>query len=318
MNISIIVPNFNGNNLLKENLPKIIRAIVFCQKKIKISAEIIIVDDKSTENSIEEIKKYTDQINIKNILFKISENEKNLGFASTINRGVKNSNGEIIILLNTDVAPHEDFLPFLIQHFKDEKFFAVGCLDESIENGKTILRGRGIGKWEKGFLRHARGEVNNINTLWVSGGSGAFRKKIWDKLGGFNEIFSPFYWEDIDLSYRAQKSGYDILFEPKSRVVHKHEEGSIKKNYSSSRIKTIAYRNQFIFVWSNITDLNYIFSHVYWLPHHFIKAIVKKDVAFLIGFFSAFILLPKIIKFSLNAKKLFSKKDAEIIQNFKK
>lgn len=313
MDIAIVIPNFNGGHLLKENLLRIVKAIEFSKNKLKIKTEIIIIDDKSTDNSINNIEKYISEANFKNVLFKILQNEKNLGFSSTVNKGVKNSNGEIIILLNTDVAPYEDFLPFLIQHFEDEKIFAVGCMEESIENGKTILRGRGVGKWKKGFLIHSKGEVNQENTLWVAGGSGAFRKKIWEKLGGFNEVFNPFYWEDIDLSYRAQKSGYRVLFEPRSKVIHKHEEGSIKKTYLNFYIKTIAYRNQFIFVWSNITDWNFRLSYLCWLPYHFVKAVIKKDWAFFMGFFNAFVLLPKIIKFSLNAQKLFIKRDAEII-----
>ena len=47
--------------------------------------------------------------------------------------------------------PEKDFLKPLMEHFNDESVFAVGCMDKSIENGKTVLRGRGIGKWKKGF-----------------------------------------------------------------------------------------------------------------------------------------------------------------------
>ena len=217
-------------------------------------------------------------------------------------------------MLNTDVSPQEDFLKPLIEHFNDESVFAVGCMDKSIENGKTVLRGRGLGKWEKGFLVHKRGEVDKNNTLWVSGGSGSFRKSIWDKLGGFNELYSPFYWEDIDLSYRARKSGYKILFEPKSMVIHEHAKGAVKKYYSDFKIKTIAYRNQFIFVWENATDYSLQFLHFFWLPYHFVKALLRTDWAFFIGFLKAFALLPKIIKSSLNYQKTFVKKDKEVIE----
>ena len=222
-------------------------------------------------------------------------------------------------MLNTDVVPEKDFLKPLIDHFYDKSVFAVGCMDEDIDlpagkagNGKTVLRGRGIGKWKKGFLIHSRGEIDKTNTLWVSGGSGAFRKSIWDKLGGFNELYSPFYWEDIDLSYRALKSGYKILFEKKSVVYHKHSEGAIKTHYSEFKIKTITYRNQFIFVWENATDFNLQFSHIIWLPYHFFKALVRLDIPFFFGFFKAFVLLPKIIISSFKAQKFFIKKDKEI------
>lgn len=298
MKISIIIPNYNGEELLKRNLPKVMEAVG--------DAEIIVVDDASFDGSMEILKSFKEKI-------KVIKNEKNLGFSSTVNRGVKEARGEIVVLLNTDVVPEKRFLAPLLSHFKDEKIFAVGCMDKSIEDGKIILRGRGVGRWKRGFLIHSRGEIGKTNTLWVNGGSGAFRKNIWEKLEGFSELYDPFYWEDIDLSYRAIKSGYKILFEPKSVVVHEHEKGAIVKKFTSLEIRTIAYRNQFIFVWKNATDLDLQFLHMFWLPYHFIKAFIRKDAAFFKGFFNAFILLPKIIKSSFGDQKLFLLKDSQIL-----
>ena len=200
MSISIIIPNYNGEKLLNKNLPSVINAL----KNYQGEKEIIIVDDGSEDESKNVVRNF---INNKTVEIRLLENEVNLGFSSTVNKGVKNAKGEIVILLNTDVAPQADFIEPLLSHFSDQKVFAVGCLDKSIENGKVIERGRGLGEWKRGFLVHRRGEVNKKNTLWVSGGSGAFRKTIWETLGGLNELYNPFYWEDIDLSYRALKSG---------------------------------------------------------------------------------------------------------------
>jgi len=186
-------------------------------------------------------------------------------------------------------------------------------MDESIENGKIVLRGRGIGKWSKGFMQHSSGSLNSKNTLWASGGSSAFNKKIWDKLGGFNELYNPFYWEDIDLSYRARKAGYDIVFEKKSIVIHEHAKRAIKTQNHESKIKKTAYRNQFFFVWLNITDRNLIISHVYWLPYHLITAIFRRDAAFFAGFFEAILQLPKVIRTRNKMKIFFIKSDTEVL-----
>ena len=304
MGISIIIPNYNGVQLLKKNLPKVLAA--------KGDAEIIVVDDASSDRSIATIQ----QLN--NSTIKIIKNEKNLGFSSTVNRGVREAKGDIVVLLNTDVAPEKNFLTPLMKHFEDPLVFAVGCMDKSIEGAKTILRGRGVGRWERGFLMHARGEVDKINTLWVSGGSGAFRKSIWEKLSGFDELYNPFYWEDIDLSYRALKAGYKILFEPKSVVVHEHEEGAIKKTYSKLQIKTIAYRNQFIFVWKNATDLDLQLLHGLWLPYHFVQGLMRGDLALFVGFFQAFLWLPKVIQSSFAAQKQFRRSDKDVVHEFVK
>jgi GT2 family glycosyltransferase len=313
MEISIIIPNYNGRYLLEKNLPEVLSALREYKNGKK---EIVIVDDASADDSVLSIKKFISNINAEDIAIKILENERNLGFASTVNRGVNAARGDIVVLLNTDVCPEGDFLPPLLKRFDDPKVFAVGCMDKSIEDGKTILRGRGLGRWQRGFLVHRRGEVDKDDTLWVSGGSGAFRKDIWKILGGMNEIYNPFYYEDIDLSYRALKSGFKIYFEPKSIVVHEHEKGAIKSKYSTQEVKRIAYRNQLLFVWMNATDLSLELSHIIWLPYQIIKALFRSDWQFIKGFFDALIMLPKVIKSRLRNKKYFVKKDREVIQKF--
>jgi GT2 family glycosyltransferase len=306
MDISIIIPNYNGENLLRKNLDKVYQEISAYKSG---KAEIIVVDDGSTDDSLTFLNDFSKT----HQNFKIVINKKNLGFAPTVNKGVKASNAEIVILLNTDAYPEKDFLAPLLKHFTNEKMFAVGCLDRSIENGEVVLRGRGLGEWRRGFLVHKKGEVDKTNTLWVSGGSGAFRKSIWDNLGGFNELYAPFYYEDVDLSYRALKSGYHILFEPKSVVVHEHEKGVIKNRYSEFKIKTIAYRNQFILVWEN-ADASLISAHILWLPYHFLKALIAGDWPFFLGFFNAFLLTPKVLSSRHREQKLFVKKDAEVMR----
>lgn len=309
MNISLIIPNYNGQGLLKKNLPKVLEEL----DRFNLGkTEIIVVDDASTDESLNVLKDFEKEY--KNL--KVLKNEKNLGFSSTINKGVTKASYEILFLLNTDIYPEKGFLEPLLKHFENKNIFAVGCMDKSIEGDRVVLRGRGLGEWKRGFLIHKRGEVDKTNTLWVSGGSSAFRKSIWEKLEGFNELYNPFYWEDIDLSYRALKSGYRIVFEPKSIVYHEHEKGAIKSKYSSYQVKVIAYRNQFIFVWENATDILLQFYHFLWLPYHFLKALISRDRAFYAGFFKALILLPQIIKSSFRYQKSFILKDAEIIKDY--
>lgn len=293
LSISIVIPNYNGRRLLEKNLPKVISQII---KLSNYQIEIVIVDDNSSDDSMKYLRdlereryrnleqKKPKFLNLySSIVLKVILNEQNLGFASTVDRGVRAAKGEIVVLLNTDVCPEKGFLEAVLPHFKDPKVFAVGMMDKSIEDGNIVRRGRGVGKWRQGFYVHQRGEIDRTDTAWVSGGSGAFRKSIWKKLGGFDEIYNPFYWEDIDLSYRAKKAGYKILFEPKSAVVHEHGKGIIKSNYSPNYIKKISYRNQFLFVWKN-ANLVQLISHLLWLPYHIIKAIICGDIWFLTGF----------------------------------
>lgn len=329
MTISVVIPNFNGEKLLKNNLPKVLEVVG--------NAEVIVVDDASKDKSIEIIKNL--KVKIKNaqrapdVKLKIIKNNKNLGFASTVNRGVKEATGELIVLLNTDVVPEAGFLTPLTSHFSDPKVFAAGFLQRCPENGKVILRGRGIGEFRKGFLIHDRGAIigedtsevyartprmveESKKTLWISGGAGMFRKSIWNRLGGLDTLYNPFYWEDIDLSYRAQKAGYKLVFEPKSIVTHSQEKGAIRGSYAAEQIKTIAYRNQILFVWLNITDMSLLIQHIIYLPYHLLRSILTSDFSFIKGLMSAIRKLPQAILHRLRNKKLNLISDKMMLQNF--
>ena len=313
MNVSIIIPNYNGESILKKNLPKVLESAENYSGGL---AEILISDDGSVDNSVKIIKEFIDKNKNSNVKISLLQSSSNMGFSSNVNRGSDAAKYEILVLLNTDVSPHRNFLMPLVQNFEDGNVFAVGCMDESIEGGKVVLRGRGVGKWRKGFLVHKRGEVNKRNTLWAGGGSGAFRKNIWDRLGGMDPIYNPFYWDDIDLSYRALKSGYQVVFEKDSIVRHEHEKGAIKSKYPEQKVKRIAYRNQFIFVWKN-SDISTLISHILWLPYNLLLTILRLDFNFIWGFLHALRLSPKILKSRRKTFSNFVKSDSEILNNIK-
>lgn len=316
MDVSIIIPNYNGQELLKKNFQSVLSAVDFYQGKTGARCEIILIDDTSTDESVTFIKSVLLKQSLSGRTINLIVNKENMGFSPTINKAVKHAKNDILVLLNSDVSPEENFLLPLLAHFKNSNVFAVGSMDKSLEKGQYIFRGRGVGKWEKGFLMHRRGEVDKANTLWVNGGSGAFRKEIWEKLSGFCELYKPYYWEDIDLSYRALKSGYDLVFESKSVVTHKHEEGAILKTQNPKKVKTIAYRNQFLFVWLNATDSDVVLGHIFCLPYHFINALLRGDRAFFAGFAHAFIKLPNIIQLRLKASRNFIRGDKDVVAAF--
>lgn len=298
MKISIVIPNWNGELLLAKNLPRVIASS-------RSAEEIIVVDDCSTDGSLHLLRKQFPSV-------KVIARPVHEGFASSVNDGVAQAAGDIVVLLNTDVAPEKGFLAPLLTHFRDPDVFAVGCLERSPEQGKTILRGRGLAHWVKGFYIHKRGEVDKMTTAWVSGGSGAFRKKMWDRLGGMDTLYNPFYWEDIDLCYRARKAGWRTLFEPKSVVHHYHEEGKIISIFTPRDIKIISFRNQFIFVWKNTTDSDILLSHAIWTPVRLLQAVLCGDILMLRGYILALQKLPRIVVHRFKDSSLYKKRDTEL------
>lgn len=312
MSIDIVIPNYNGSELIEKNLEYVLRSLEGFKGKV------IIVDDGSSKSEFENVKRVVIGMNTANHKIELLRHIKNKGFASTVNTGVAFSDAEFVALLNSDVIPQKNFLQSPIKKLmEDTSLFGVGCMDESEENGKIVLRGRGTGTWSRGFLFHGRGEVDKTDTLWISGGSSVVRRALFEKLGGFDPLYNPFYWEDIDLSYRAQKSGYKVLFDSHSIVRHFHEMGAIKKTYKPSRVNEISYRNQFIFVWKNITNYALITNHLLYLPVHVANALKSGDTALLKGLFLALTKLPAIIKKRKKQKKLYTVSDVEVITKIK-
>lgn len=290
MTISIIIPNWNGKKLLEKNLPAVLSAGV---------DEVIVSDDGSTDKSVEFLKKNFPQV-------KVVEHRR-LGFAGNCSQGVKAAEGEIVVLLNTDVIPEKDFLKPLKGSFKDPKVFAVSF--NEINDPKLSWT---KGEFERGFIIHKSqkkdGRVHR--TFWASGGSGAFRKKMWEELGGMDELFNPFYWEDLDLCYRAQKRGWKVLWEPKSKVHHKHE-GIIGKNFSRKYINLIWERNQLIFIWKNLTDCRLFLRHIVSLFYRLRRPGYIKVIL------AALLKAPLIISKRIKEKREAVLSDQEIFAKFK-
>lgn len=245
INVSVVIPSFNAKKLLEKNLPKVLKASQYKRNRIK---EIIVVDDGSTDGSGDFVKENFAKV-------RVIKHKVNRGFSAAVNMGVKMAKGELVALINNDVIVDIDFLAQVIRHFREVKVFAVSMHEEGYGWAK--------GEFKDGYIVHSPGEENDRahRTFWVSGGSGVFRRSYWMKLGGMDEkLLSPFYWEDLDLCYRAAKRGYALRWEPKSKVIHKHE--STISKFPEKYVRRIKERNQLIFVWKNLTSPNLFKRHL--------------------------------------------------------
>ena len=281
LEVSILIPTYNGKDRLKKNLPAVIEAVNQFDPHHQKS-EIIILDDASPQSVILPVSLWLNCPESSQV--KYSRSNKNLRFAKTCNRGAKLAKYPILIFLNDDVRPEIDFIAPLVKHFQDSQVFAVGCLEKNLINDQVVLGGRGLVQFKRGlFIHHRAKNQKLLQTDWVTGGSGAFNKKLFLELGGFDPIFSPAYWEDLDLSYRAKKLNYKIIFEPQAKVKHFHEQTNLQA-FGSSKIQIISFRNQLLFTWKNLDSPKKLIEHLIWLPYHLILTSIKSKGKFLLGF----------------------------------
>ncbi len=245
MKVSIVIPCYNTAELIRKNLPLVQEASKYPENNV---LEIIVVDDASPDISADVVKKEFPEV-------RLIRHRVNRGFSAAVNTGVRMAKGELVCLLNSDVIPEKNFLVSALPHFNQKETFAVSFHEKGYSWAK--------GDFKSGYLSHSLGKESDTThiSLWASGGSALFKRDYWMALGGMDEkLFSPYYWEDIDLSYRAHKRGYTILWEPNALVVHRHEAtiGQLPKGHT----QRIRERNELFFVWKNITSPNLFRKHL--------------------------------------------------------
>jgi GT2 family glycosyltransferase len=296
--VSIIIPTYNGRKLLEQHLPRVLKAAA--------GNEIIVVDDASTDDTRQWLEANYPEI-------KVVKQKANKRFAAACNAGVDQARGEIVVLLNNDVSPKLDFLTALTQHFENQMVFAVGCAEQS----DGVISGRSGGDFIRGYYQHWKSRQQIAGkTLWVSGGSGAFRKSIWEELGGMDESFAPAYEEDRDLGYRALKRGYLNLFEPQSMVEHRHETTNVKA-LGRNLIHLSSYKNHNLFVWKNISSARLMVKHLAWLPYHLSLGAIKTQGKTVIGFLWALYYLPTILRQRRQEINEQTRDDQDIIKAYR-
>ena len=270
--VSIVIPNFNGRELLAECLPSLLRAF----SSYRGQYEIIVVDDASSDGSPAWLQ--ADYPAVKLISLKV-----NTGFGPAANLGVKAAIYRRVILLNSDIKVSENFLAPLLPHLQQSDVFAVQPRMEDWE-GESLDLGLNVGRFEDGYVQiwnekdilgYSPTSVT-VPSLYAVGGAMAFDREKWLALGGFDDLFRPFFWEDIDISYRAWKRGWRVLYEPASRVYHLHH-GTISRFFTQDYKNIVERKNELLFIWKNIHSPILWRDHWRRLPLLFFFAIFSGD-----------------------------------------
>lgn len=300
--VSVVILNWNGLEFLERSIPSVIKAVELYDG----NCEIIVVDNASSDESLNYLKTNFPQIKI------IALNE-NFGFAKAMNIGVKEAKSEIVVGLNNDIIVDEDFIAPLISHFSNNgNIFAVAS-KMMLWDKKTLNFGRAIGNFKFGvFRRTFEQPPTTTNALYACGGAFAVDKKKFLKLDGFDEDMMAF-WEDLDLCYRAWKQGYKIIYEPKAIVYHKFH-GSFIKRYSENGIRKISGENYFLFAIKNIHDKTLFYQQIFSLPVLMVASVFIGKAHFAIGLLRSFRRWPLFLRKRKEEKKKAILTDREIFR----
>jgi GT2 family glycosyltransferase/glycosyltransferase involved in cell wall biosynthesis len=303
---SVVIPNWNGRDLLEKYLPSIVTALAGNPKN-----EIVVVDNGSEDGSVEFVRQAYPQV-------KLVALPANLGFGGGSNAGFHAASNDIVVLLNSDMRVAPDFLAPLLEGFRDPEVFAVSC--QIFFSDPLKLReetGLTQGWWQDGGL-HVRHRIDPavddlFPCFYGGGGSCAFHRAKFLELGGFDELLAPFYLEDTDLGYMAWKRGWKVLYQPRSIVYHEHR-GTIGKRFREEQIQSVLKKNYVLFCWKNIHEWRRLVPHFFFLWAGAILAVLFGEVPVrpnLAAIWRAFRQLPQALRSRRRARALARISDTE-------
>ncbi len=262
---SLVMLNWNGLHLLKESIPALLDAV----EKDGGHHQVLVVDNGSSDKSLEWLKENYPEVDILQL-------EKNLGFGPGNNLGVEAARNEIVILLNNDMIVRSDFLAPLLQGFSRPDIFAVTSQIHFPEGKRREETGATAAYFDKSYLHFTHLPVKSshlkrgyLPVLWAGGGSSAFRRSMFLELGGFSDIYSPCYQEDVDLSFRAWSRGWHTLLAADSNVLHKHRSTS-GRLFGDKKLTSMVEERKLWFIWLNL-ELKTLIPHFLFLPFSLTK-----------------------------------------------
>lgn len=216
---SIIIVNWNAKSYLKGCIDSVL-------SQSFTDYEVILVDNASSDDSVDFVKNNFPQVTI-------IQNKENVGFAEGNNIGIKNSQGEIIVLLNPDTVTEKDWLSILINTIRSSKKIAA-------VTGKMYYLGDKYGKdavfctWSKidpfsaaPYNFHESEPVSKVD--YLSGAAMAIKKDVLDNIGLMDSDYF-LYFEETDLCARMIRAGYDLMYIPSAIVWHAVSPLSNSKN----------------------------------------------------------------------------------------
>ena len=233
MNVSIVIPNYNGEKY-------IIDCIASVYHQIDHKPNIIVIDNHSTDTSVPLIKTHYPDITL-------IENSENVGFAAAVNQGIRATNARYVILFNNDAFARDGFVEALVACMEtDPEIFSAGA---------KMLRHS-----EPGIIDTAGDELTILGWAYKTGdgqpsdryerqrrifsacaGAAIYRRQVFEEIGYFDERFFA-YLEDVDIGFRANLHGYKNVFCPAAEVEHIGSATSGSK-YNDFKVRISARNN---------------------------------------------------------------------------
>lgn len=295
LKIKIIILQYNRVDLLRDHLPSVLKAA----QASRHSCGVTVLDNCSTDGSVEFVRKNYPEVSI----FEASENK----VLCSYNEIADKIDDDVLILLNNDISPAEDFVDWLVEPFLDDPavFFTATHGDRA-----RIKMHWGILEPDLDYPEARR--LFEFPGISLSAGVGAFDRRKFLELGGYDELYLPGRYEDVDLCYRGWKRGWKGVYQPASKKFHVGG-ASFNKRFSDSQIQSMVFRNGILFTLKNINDAGLLLQFLLLVPARLLFSLLTGKLYLFSGLFDALKRLPRALKGRKLEKKYWQLTDREII-----
>lgn len=300
---SIMVLNYNGKHLLEQFLESVVGE---AERARICSTDVVLVDNQSTDGSRNWVRDHWSQVRLL-----VAPSNR---YLYSLNWAAQRIDSELVLLLNNDIGMSRACLdPLFDVLLSESRVFSVTPkllgMDRIIPNGGCFT-----GRFCRGMLRISLVEhVEEIApTLFGCGGALLVRRKDLLALGGFDELYFPAYWEDVDLCYRAWKQGLASLCQPESLMYHVHSASfSVAPGFQKP---AVSYRNCWLLTWRNVSDAHILASNLYWTARYCLSAFRRRDGKVLAMHRQALSRWQHALRCRLQDERFRTISDAEIVQ----
>ncbi len=271
--VHILVLNYNGCALLQECLP----SVIDCARAAAVPCRVSVVDNDSTDESIEFLRQAWPQVTVLSM--------PNRGLVS-FNRAVRELEEPVVLLLNNDVKLGLGCVDRLAETFdRHADCFLAGPLcwtfDGRFEGTRSELRfRRGIVHTQLKPIV----ETEPVATEYTASAGAVFavRRDKFLALGGFDPLFLPGRYEDLDLAFRGWLAGWKAYFVPEAVAYHKGQTTFAAK-FGSRGIRELDIRNALLFAWKNLHESQHMARHLAFLAVRLAVALAMGQTVFLRG-----------------------------------
>lgn len=262
---AILVLNYNGVSHLRDCLP----SVVVAASHAAAHCTVVVVDNASTDASVAFVREQFPSVEV------VARRRND--FLFSLNDVVEDRLEEHVILLNNDIRVDPQFLAPLLSHFEDPEVFAVGAAIWDWEGTAVTVGPRWTAVRNFWFYKRwdlARQETSA--TLDVCAGAAAFRRSMFVSLRGFDDLYRPGYYEDLDLCLAARMRGWKIIYEPRSMTFHK-ESASMVARYGAAGKARLLARNHVLFTVKNVGGPGFLIGFFVLLPLRAIRPLFAFD-----------------------------------------